>query len=355
MNPGALLYSVETEILKMITSALGRGAVGTAEWQADRLARMGVITQRAADLVSAYRVQVEEGTATEVEQAAVDAALAVDAKAFEARMAGADVKTLLATMNDPVLRASIESWQASAKSQMNLAMAQLAQNSGRVYSDIINRTTLSVITGAVDGHKALVQTIREWSERGIPSIVDTAGRQWTTEAYVNAVLRSNAGRAANETALARGAEYETDLVEVSSHPGSRPSHYDFQGQIFSRSGNNPDYPALDETGYGAADGVGGVNCGHLLYPFWEGLSVARGPEQTEEENKALYEEGQDQRKLERAIRTAKRELDVMETLKDPNGIWEAKQTLRDRQAEMRDFVEATNRTRRREREQVYEL
>ena len=355
MNPSELLYAVETEILKSIVSSLGRGAVGSAEWQADRLRRLGIITEKSSQMVAAYRARVLAGFDDEVERAAIEAALEVDARAAQAAKAGADVKDLLAAVKDPTLRATIATWQASARDQANLAMAQLAQNAGAVYSDIISKTSLSVVSGAVDGHKALVQTIREWSAQGIPSIVDKAGRQWTSEAYVNAVLRSNTSRAANESALARAEEYDTDLVEVSSHPGSRPSHYDYQGQVYSRSGTSEKYPALDSTGYGqGGGGLGSINCGHILYPFWEGVSIERGPTQTKAENEALYAESQNQRALERSIRSAKRELSVMESLGDADGIKAAKATVRDRQAQMREFVDETGRTRRSGREQVYD-
>jgi hypothetical protein len=93
---------------------------------------------------------------------------------------------------------------------------------------------------------------------------------------------------------------------------------------------------------------------HILYPFWEGVSIQRGPTQTAEENELLYQTVQNQRALERAIRSAKRELAVVEKTGDKNAIWEAKQTIRDRQQEMRDFIDETGRTRQYGREQIYE-
>ena len=354
MTPADLLYAVETEILKSIVSSLGRGSVGTSEWQADRLRRLGIITEKSSQMVAAYRARVDAGFKDEVERAAIEAALEVDARAAQAAKAGADVKDLLSAVKDPTLRATIATWQASARDQANLAMAQMAQNAGTVYSDIVSKTALSVVTGATDGHKALVQTIREWSAQGIPSIVDKAGRQWTSEAYVNAVLRSNTSRAASEASFARSEEYGTDLVEISSHPGSRPSHYDFQGKVYSRSGTSDKYPPLSETGYGTAAGISGANCAHYAQAFWEGVSIARGPTQTAAENEALYVESQNQRALERSIRSAKRELSVMESLGDADGIKAAKQTIRDRQAQMREFIDETGRTRRPGREAIYD-
>lgn len=354
MTVADFLYQVETEIIVSIAKALKGGAIGTAEWQADRLARMGAISQRAAALVSEYRQRVEEGTASEIEASAIQAALKADARALAAKRAGALVKTLPDAILDPNIRATIEAWAASARSQMNLAMAQLAQNAGRVYSDIVNKTALSVLTGAKDGNSALRQTIKEWAARGVPSIVDKAGRQWTSEAYVNAVLRSNASRVTSEVNLKRAEEYGTDLVEVSSHPGSRPTHYAYQGNVYSRSGTSPKYPPLVDTGWGTAGGIGGVNCSHLLYPFWDDVSIAREPMMGEEDNETLYETAQEQRSLERDIRKAKRDLAAMEAVGDDNGAFDARNDVREAQAAMRAFIEETGRTRRREREQVYD-
>jgi hypothetical protein len=354
MTTADLLYSAETEILASIIRSLKGGAVGTAEWQSDRLARLGVISVQSARIVSAYRKQIESGAAQDIQLAAIEAALKSDAQAFKARQAGAQVKVLADAIADPGIKATIAAWQSSAQSQLNIAMAQLAQNSGRVYSDIINKTTFKVLTGAIDANSALRQTIREWSEKGIPSIVDKAGRQWTSEAYVNAVLRSNASRASNEVSLKRAEEYGTDLVEISSHPGCRPTHYRFQGNVYSRSGTSEKYSPLSITGWGTAGGIGGVNCSHGLNPFWIGYSITRKPGETASENELAYDTSQEQRSLERDIRRAKREKALMEELGDDNGIWEAKQSLSDSFAAMRDFTEATGRTRRREREQVYD-
>ena len=71
---------------------------------------------------------------------------------------------------------------------------------------------------------------------------------------------------------ARADELVCDLVETTAHSGARPSHAEWQGQAFSRSGKSRKYPDFVQvTGYGTGEGLGGWNCSHSFYPFFEGL------------------------------------------------------------------------------------
>ena len=148
-------------------------------------------------------------------------------------------------------------------------------------------------------------------------------------------------------------EYGVDLAEVSWHAASRVTHYDYQGQIYSRSGRDEVYPPLSDTGYGDASGLMGVNCTHYLIPFVPGISVKQeGLDISKEENERLYKQSQEQRRLEREIRSAKREAAVFKSGNDDAGYKEAMQLVRDRQATMREFIDESGRTRRYDREQI---
>jgi len=61
----------------------------------------------------------------------------------------------------------------------------------------------------------------EWAQKGVPALIDKAGRQWSTEAYVGMVTRTMSNNIANEMQDERMNEYGVDLVEVSSHDGAR--------------------------------------------------------------------------------------------------------------------------------------
>lgn len=355
MTAAELLYACETDILEAIARLLGRGSVESADWKAERLARMGGLEREVLTIVKGYRDAIASGTASEIDKAALDVLVKVEAAARQARAQGASVRDVLPADIDPAIRAIVEQYQASAGQAMNQAMAQLAQNAGQVYADTVSKAALAVMTGAQSGREALVQTVREWSRDGIGGFVDRAGRNWTTEAYANMVIRSSQRRVATDAMFTRGDEYGTDLVEVSSHAGARPGCAPYQGQIYSRSGTSDKYPALDSTSYGEPAGLFGINCGHAAYPYWEGVSIKRNePTEDAAENAIQYAESQKQRAYERGIRSAKRDLKAMEALGDAKGIAEAKELVRDRQLAMREFIEDTGRTRRRAREQIYD-
>ncbi len=355
MTAAELLYACETDILEAIARLLGRGSLESANWKAERLARMGGLEQEVIAIVKRYRDAIASGTADEVESAAADMLAKVDAAAKQAKKLGANVRDVLPADIDPAIRAIVLQYQASAGEAMNQAMAQLAQNAGQVYADSVSKAALAVMTGAQSGREALVQTVREWSRYGIGGFVDSAGRNWTTEAYANMVIRTSQRRVSTDAMFARGDEYGTDLIEISSHAGARPGCAPYQGRIYSRSGTSEKYPALDSTSYGEAAGIFGINCGHAAYPYWEGVSIQRNePTEDAAENAIQYAESQKQRAYERAIRSAKRDLKAMEALGDEKGIAEARELVRDRQAAMREFIEETGRTRRRAREQIYD-
>lgn len=355
MTAAELLYACETDILEQIAKILGRGSVESATWKIDRLAESGVLNDKIIAIIRGYRDAIQTGTTAEVEKAAMDAMIKIDAIASEAKKQGAPVRDVLPADIDPAIRAIVEQYQASAKDAMNQAMAQLAQNAGQVYADAVSKAALAVMTGAESGHEALVQTVREWSRGGLAGFTDKSGRNWTTEAYANMVIRTAERRVATDAMFARGDEYGTDLVEVSSHSGARTGCAPYQGRIYSRSGTSEKYPALDSTSYGEPAGLGGINCGHVFYPFWEGYSIKRY-EATENmaKNDAEYADSQKQRAYERSIRSAKRDLKAMEALGDEAGIRDAKELVRDRQAAMREFIKDSGKTRRYGREQIYD-
>jgi len=239
-----------------------------------------------------------------------------------------------------------------ARTDFNLINTTMLDQSRQAYLDIVNQTTGNVLAGNMTPQQALRRVSSEWAQKGIPALVDRAGREWSTEAYVSTVTRSMSNNIANEMQDERMNEYGVDLVEVSSHDGARPLCAPYQGRIYSLSGNHPDYPPLSSTSIGEPAGLFGVNCGHVKYPYIPGLTKRSFKPVSQRRNEKIYEESQKQRYLERRIREAKREKDFMEALGDEEGIREAKQRIRDRQANMRSFINQTNRTRRYNREQV---
>lgn len=245
------------------------------------------------------------------------------------------------------------SYQQQAMNTFNLINTTMLDQSQQIYIDTLNKTVGKVLTGTITPQQALRETVHEWSEKGIPALIDKAGKQWSTEAYVSTVTRSLSNNVANTMQDNRMDEYGVDLIEVSAHMGARPRCAPYQGEIYSRSGKHPKYPPLSRTSYGEIAGLRGINCGHIFYPFIEGFSVKREVQINDEQNDIVYKLSQKQRYLERQIRYAKREVKIMEAMNDEIGVKAAKQLVRDKQANMKIFIDETGRTRRRTREQLY--
>lgn len=247
----------------------------------------------------------------------------------------------------------LENYQRQAKNTLNLTNSGMLSHSEQVYRDILNRVTTDVLTGIHDRDSALKFAVRDWSRRGIPALTDSAGRTWNAESYVRTVIRTTSNKVTQEMQEQRYDEHGIRLIEISSHQGARPGCEPYQGRIFAR-GNHPRYPNFyTETTYGQPDGILGINCHHVTYPFMEGISKKRYKGYDSQTNKSSYKNSQEQRKLERGVKEAKTELAMAEEIGDEEFIEEAKARVRDQQARVRKFTRATGRKRRYNREQVH--
>ncbi len=249
------------------------------------------------------------------------------------------------------LKDVLRGYEQQAKNKLNLTNTTMIDMSNQKYLNVINETTGKVLAGATSAQQALRESIRGLAVQGVPALVDRSGRQWSTEAYVNMVMRSTTNNVANSMQETRMDEYGVDLVEISAHDGARPLCEPYQGRIFSRSGDHPRYPPLSETSMGEPAGLFGVNCGHMQYPYFEGTKKTYKPVKPEV-NDRIYQESQKQRYLERQVRKAKREMAMMIELGDKQGIAEADDLIKERQANVRQFINDTGRTRRIGREQI---
>lgn len=344
------MSQIESEMLDNLMTLLMSGKdVGGIEWQARKLQSMGFLREQNLKSIKNHREELIQAVRDELEYNAFRRATMVDQAVKESG------KTLAGVMKpaaDPILRAQIAAWEARTLADMSKMSATLLQGAGQVFQDTVIKAAAKVQLG-VSGRKAIAEVAKEWAQNGIPALVDSAGREWTTEAYAQTIIRTTANNAANDVQLARMEELGEDLVEISSHLGSRPEHADFQGRIYSVSGRSKKYPPLSVTGYGTAGGIGGVNCRHALYLYPEGTKKTFAP-QPEKRNEEAYKNSQKQRYLERQVRKAKRYESLMERTGSPEEISEAKALVRGRQSAIRSFIDNTGRKRQYAREQIYE-
>lgn len=253
---------------------------------------------------------------------------------------------------DPTILKIIEAFVKQAKKVLNLTNSTMLDQAKQIYKDIVNKTTMDVANGFLTGDQALRQTIRQWANEGIPALIRSDGARLGPEGYVRTVIVSTTNNVVNTTQDTRMDQWGVDLVEVTSHIGARPKCAPYQGRIFSRSGKDKKYPPLASTSMGQPDGLFGINCGHSKYPFIEGVSDQRYFPYPDGENKKVYDESQRQREIERTIRKFKRQEIMFRESGDNEAADKAKQMVKLKQKQMREFIKDTGRTRRSGREQI---
>lgn len=348
-----LYQKIEMEMLQNIGKAIGNGEGidkdDVTQWRVSKLSQLGVLRDEQIKVLAKYAGL----TQSEMKKFIHDNGLA-EIEAFDKRTqalidAGVEYQVPTNAIYERLLEL-----QKQSKEVLNMINTNMITSSEQIYVDILTKGAADVLTGNATLSESVAKVAAEWAEKGIPVLTDIAGKKWSVEAYTNMVIRSTQKNVAVSMQEGRADDYDADLIEVSSHAGSRPSHIDYQGRIYSRSGKSKKYPALSETTYGDIDGiVTGINCSHTFYLYFEGISVKRYESYNKKESVEEYKESQKQRRLERNIRKAKKEKAMLESMDtSQEELDKAMEKILMRQAKMREFIEDTGRTRRRSREQV---
>lgn len=239
----------------------------------------------------------------------------------------------------------------------NLDMAEGARNA---FLDASTWAVMQVNSGAMTTERALHMAVRRL-ERGGVSVVqyrNAATGAQTVASKVDVAVRRHIrtqilqdGMAMTEGIMDQAG---VQLVEVSSHGGSRPSHAKWEGRIYSRHGDQVidgvlyrDFKTACNWG-DVADGIGGANCRHSYSAWFPGMKRLYEPDPPHPsglDNSEVYELTQRQRAGEREIRATKRELAGAQMLyekskseKDLGEVLQLRLQLRDQQARMRQLV-----------------
>jgi hypothetical protein len=231
---------------------------------------------------------------------------------------------------------------------------------------------MKITSGAFSYQEAIKQAIQSTAQQGA-TVLYPSGHTDRIDVAVRRAVLTGVGQTCRTICEVNAQEMGCDLMEISAHSGARPTHAEWQGQIVSLSGRKG-YLNKDDIGYGTGAGFGGWNCQHDWYPYFEGISSRNYSEKALKqmnekcieyngEKYSEYEISQIQRRMEREIRSAKREKVAYKTaVEESSG--ELKATMqkaldysnslvRDKQAKIRDFISQTGQQRDYFREQNY--
>ena len=368
----AIYISLTNELLvnigKHITSPTW---THTAAWEIQKLSELGQLTAENAEIINRWIKQIPEAmreTMEETRAAALDKLEEQLERAAEAGyvtppLADSTVQVFqdlaqqasdrLNLVNTTLLESSLEQYQKAI--ELTADLMQRAANTQAA----LNEAAASVVSGVETRTTAMQRAIAKIAADGLTGFYDRTGRSWSPEAYVNMDIRTTVHNAAIEAVKSRMADYNTSVFQISSHAGARSGCYPYQGwfcswdntsgQIELGDGSVVSYRPIKDTTYGEPAGIFGINCGHYPIPIIPGLTIPHGADniQPKEENDKAYALSQEQRALERKIREAKRAVEMGDTSD------KAKQAVKDAQADMRQFIAETGRTRRYDREHLH--
>ena len=235
-----------------------------------------------------------------------------------------------------------------------------ANTASKQFENALDRAYMQITSGAFDSNTAIRMAIKDLSKQGVGTIRYPSGRVDTIETAVRRAVVTGVNQTALQLQDTLADEMDSDLVETTAHAGARPEHAEWQGKIFSRSGKHPKYPDFrKKTGYGTGAGLGGWNCRHSFFPYFEGSPRAYTEEMLRDfeakkytyngQKLTEYEATQTQRHIERQIRRWKREYSAMAAAGLDTG--EAAAKISQWQKEQRGFIAQTGLKRQYDREQ----
>lgn len=150
---------------------------------------------------------------------------------------------------------------------------------GRIEPDVYRRVGLEQVAlrqatgqGVYKQLPAFVEALRR---EGVTAFVDKAGRHWSLHTYGSMVSRTTSRQA--EVLAVLTADPEQDLYQISRHGTTCALCAPYEGRVYSKSGNDPDFPPLADA-FGKVDPNGPnsltntylnlhPNCWHSVYPW----------------------------------------------------------------------------------------
>lgn len=351
MNVDKLYLKLEEEMLENIAKQLKKDMKKdptgqTPHWRTAQLDNFGVLNHEQLQTLAKYSGVAKEEIQTWIEEIGIAEATQYG-EAFEKEMAIEHAKGVN-TVKD-----RLEVFKSEALDQFDRIQTSMLQGSHKIYRDTVTKASADILLGQKSLYQSVRDSTKEWASSGIPVLVDSKGRTWGAEGYITMVVRQTQKKVATQMQEDVFDQYGMDIVEISQHMGSRPSHAPYQGKRYSRSGTSKEFPPLSETGYGAIDGlVTGIGCRHHMYGVHPDThKPIKLPERNAEETQKNYIESQKQRALERGIRKAKREEQLLKEIgASPEDLQKAHEKVLRRQESMRNFIEETGLPRRRGRE-----
>lgn len=351
-NPIVALYTeYENSIINDIARRLGNMDFASAAWQVQRLTESGSLYK---DVLKKISLLTGKNGA---ELRAIFSKAGVKAMRFDdAIYKAAGLNPIPLNMSPAMLNALMAGLSKTQGVLSNLTLTT-AINAQQSFIKAADLAYLQVSTGAMSYDQAIKLAVKKMANEGL-SVVDYAsGHTDKIDVAMRRTVLTGVSQTTAQLQITRTDQMGQDLVQVSAHIGARntgtgpENHEHWQGKIYSRSGKSKKYPDfVKSTGYGTGEGLGGWNCRHSWYPYFEGISEnAYSREELKgfkketvtynDKDLSVYEGTQYQRAIERKIRFWKRQEAALSSAGFETGTEIAK--IKEWQMRMRDFIAQT--------------
>jgi len=312
----SLIDELQNEIIDDLVKRIVKGKYNTpsSEWMIYKANQLRLSSAEVNKII-AKNAKVRERLVKELYTDAVKEALTTDAEIYRyainnGALPQSSTAALKSYFRDIALNNTFRAGLSATNGLMRNLTGSMAATANRMLSDALDLAWLEVASGAFTPDEACFKAVQNLTANGLKVVNYASGHKDQVDVAVSRAIRTGINKTCGEMQIELAGDVGSDLVEVSSHFGARPSHAEWQGQIYSLSGKNPKYRDFrSSTGYGSGDGLCGWNCRHSFFPYFEGLSLPASVSNfTAEENLEMYENQQKQRAYERAVRRSKRDL-----------------------------------------------
>ena len=235
--------------------------------------------------------------------------------------------------------------------EMNLIQSNVKQYAHKDFKRTIDKMVLETQLGTMSNDQAMTQAIKELSKKGITGATylrEGKEVEESLEAYTRKVIRTEFISTVAKAQEEMGDKLETEHFYVTQHWGARTggkenyhNHAEWQGKVYTKE------ELHSICGYEASDrlGLAGINCGHIFFAFYKGISVEPPPQLDQAENERIYTLTQRQRLYERRIRQSKRVIEALKLVPTEEAellLAREKKLLKKRQSQVRELVKENN-------------
>lgn len=249
----------------------------------------------------------------------------------------------------------------SLQSRLEVMNDRITRYAPDAFQRVTSLTAPGTLLGATTSRVQQQRAVQRFLHDGIPGFVDKSGRRWRIGSYAEMAGRTAVNRAFNDAAIWRMQQSGINLVTIVGGLDACSKCAPWIGKILSSDGS-PAGPRIlphaakegtttvivhGTLAQARAAGWNHPNCRDRVVSYLPGLTT---PQSDFEYNPEAEAERAEQRKLERDIRAAKRDV---ATAPDAVTRRRAEREVREAQATMRDFTDRTGRARQSYREQLH--